>query len=364
MVPLRAAVEQLLSRHEETTRPENRMSLASGGVVDPVVRGLPRLLFCGVAAGPLAHGLLLPHEPLPSPLEVYAVCVVPTESLLAIETIDVNMKEWTLSQKQGAYSIRVDEIAKFCHLVLTANAFAVEVIYAERCCWQSDEWLDFKQRYRGRLITNNVITKLMGPAKDYLVKRQKHLKYQLKQQRRREEQKRKKKSAKGLKTKERSEERQKELALVEEKMLIKAEQRCKKTEERKQREQAKAASTTTDDHLPALVSVEDTYNRIRLLFQAKRILNGHDPVLSIEQDSERILLLDLRQKQLSEKEEERLLSSMLGEIEQVMKEKTSWKGAERPHNVHMTLLDSWIVELRRKDHYFWLTPIKKGNPLI
>jgi len=265
---------------------------------------------------------------------------------------------------KGAYSIRVDEIAKFCHLVLTANAFAVEVIYAERCCWQSDEWLDFKQRYRGRLITNNVITKLMGPAKDYLVKRQKHLKYQLKQQRRREEQKRKKKSAKGLKTKERSEERQKELALVEEKMLIKAEQRCKKTEERKQREQAKAASTTTDDHLPALVSVEDTYNRIRLLFQAKRILNGHDPVLSIEQDSERILLLDLRQKQLSEKEEERLLSSMLGEIEQVMKEKTSWKGAERPHNVHMTLLDSWIVELRRKDHYFWLTPIKKGNPLI
>jgi hypothetical protein len=33
-------------------------------------------------------------------VEVYAVCVVPTESLLTIEAIDVNIKEWTLTHKQ------------------------------------------------------------------------------------------------------------------------------------------------------------------------------------------------------------------------------------------------------------------------
>jgi hypothetical protein len=154
--------------------------------------------------------------------------------------------------RQAGYSIRVDEIAKFCHLVLNgtlplwcvdppplrfaltphshdthdthdthkhtrprthtrriANAMAGEALYAEAHCWQSDEWRDLKARfaqppfsvsriasrafcervrcfvcvcdcacavvlccddvmllrYRDRLITDNTITKLLGPAK-------------------------------------------------------------------------------------------------------------------------------------------------------------------------------------------------------
>jgi hypothetical protein len=139
---LRVVVERLLERYgEETTvgNSDNNSGAADGRLQGTTtaqgVPGRPRLLFCGVVAGPLAHGLLLPDEPPPSPVrsaprfvlfiyfiyfclvihfsyervrvcarggqvEVYAVCVVPTESLLTIEAIEVNIKEWTLTHKQ------------------------------------------------------------------------------------------------------------------------------------------------------------------------------------------------------------------------------------------------------------------------
>lgn len=406
---MREEVERLLQRYaDETTTTEeggrqeqqdHRSIEVVAGATTQGVRGRPRLLFCGVVAGPFAHGLLLPHEPPPSPVEVYAVCVVPTESLLTIEAIDVNIKEWTLTHKQAGYSIRVDEIAKFCHLVLNANAMAVETLYAEAHCWQSDEWRDLKARYRDQLITDNTITKLLGPAKDHLTKKEKRRKQKEKQQRRKEEAERKQKAKAPKQTKDRSEERQQELAKIEETMRLRAEQRRKKAEERKERELAKQASgagttaETTTLPVTAAPRGEEPYNHVRLIFQANRILAGRDLVLDLEGDpaaqAERDLLLAIRRKSFksgpddddkneSEEEEdesearkkknededdvekideEELMREMVCKVERAVeaKEGLAWKdGVDRPYNVPKTLLDPWIVALRRKGRFFWL----------
>jgi hypothetical protein len=71
---MREEVERLLQRYadETTTREEGGQQQRSievvAGATTQGVRGRPRLLFCGVVAGPFAHGLLLPHEPPPSPV--------------------------------------------------------------------------------------------------------------------------------------------------------------------------------------------------------------------------------------------------------------------------------------------------------
>ncbi|ELR20596.1 uncharacterized protein ACA1_052890, partial [Acanthamoeba castellanii str. Neff] len=188
------------------------------------------------------------------------------------------------------------------------------------------------QRYRDQLITDNTITKLLGPAKvrflrsgqsvryacqDHLTKKEKRRKQKEKQQRRKEEAERKQK-AKAPKvsplfatttnpqTKDRSEERQQELAKIEETMRLRAEQRRKKAEERKERELAKQASgagttaETTTLPVTAAPRGEEPYNHVRLIFQANRILAGRDLVLDLEGDpaaqAERDLLLAIRRK--------------------------------------------------------------------
>ena len=72
---MREEVERLLQRYadETTTREEEggqqqRSIEVVAGATTQGVRGRPRLLFCGVVAGPFAHGLLLPHESPPSPV--------------------------------------------------------------------------------------------------------------------------------------------------------------------------------------------------------------------------------------------------------------------------------------------------------
>src|SRR5690606_17689903 len=54
-------------REEEGGQQQRSIEVVAGATTQGV-RGRPRLLFCGVVAGPFAHGLLLPHEPPPSPV--------------------------------------------------------------------------------------------------------------------------------------------------------------------------------------------------------------------------------------------------------------------------------------------------------
>jgi len=139
----REAVERLLARFGEDTtaaggadrRPVVVPTTAEAETTKYVVKGgsgvygRPRLLFCGVVSGPLAYDLGLPGEIVSSPVhpfvslfatkfnltchscqvDLYAICVVPTESLLGIAAIDVNLKEWTLACVQVCLNGRVNK---------------------------------------------------------------------------------------------------------------------------------------------------------------------------------------------------------------------------------------------------------------
>lgn len=98
------------------------------------------------------------------------------------------------------------------------------------------------------------------------------------------------------------------------------------------------------------------YNHVRLLFQAKRILAGKDLILNtqlnIEQEhqvkEERELLLKIREGDMDEEELDQLIADMVSEFERAVESCKAWKEGVRAYNVPYTLLDRWIVQLRRR----------------
>src|SRR5690349_205284 len=86
--------------------------------------GKGRVVFSALV-GPRANNLTCPgHEDAE---EIYAVYVVPTDTLLGIAAVDLVLKERTLLSSASRPSIRVDEAAKFCNLCIEGECARVRV---------------------------------------------------------------------------------------------------------------------------------------------------------------------------------------------------------------------------------------------
>ncbi len=95
---------------------------------------------------------------------------------------------------------------------------------------------------------------------------------------------------------------------------------------------------------------------MRLLFQAKRLLASEDLIISYDEQNseERELLLSIRRGEIAEEEVSKRMEELIQEIEETKhrEEKNAlWKGQPRQHSMDPTLLDEWIVALRRKETY-------------
>jgi hypothetical protein len=240
-----------------------------------------------------------------------------------------------------------------------ANTTAIEALYTERFCFETEEWRELK-RLRKTLISDNVIHKLMGPAKNYLWAKQKKLKFNQKQQKKKELEehikKKQEEEALGIrKKKKKKKQKQKE----EEETLQNPASLRRPKQKKKPPPQQDASGTQLDQQQDKGIqnsnSFLELYDHVRMLYQAKRFLLGLEPKLFLDDDEvveedkeERQYLLAIRRGEVSEPQVCVKMQEIISELEAL---KLESKG-KRPRAVEENVLDAWIVNLRKKEEYF------------
>jgi hypothetical protein len=92
----------------------------------------------------------------------------------------------------------------------------------------------------------------------------------------------------------------------------------------------------------------ELYELVRLLFQTKRVINGEEMIMYLDESSEEKEALMVVRRGLTEPEVCSKLKEMLAELETLKKENED----RYPRAVEANALDDWVVRLRKKERYF------------